>query len=563
MSYGISNDPLVAPGQVVVPASHRESSAHVVDQKLPVEHVSAHDENTAFEWISDLIRPRETGLVGIEFDGHGIVVIGGRKRRSSGLSLDHALITRYDEAPDSTRLAGRLRSFVRRHKPEVHLVLSTPRAVVRQYMVPAVSQRQREAAALWEGQKLIPFSLKAGAALYGLAFAAVGDRGWKTTLVAVPTEDVKAILDAVASLDWNLTSVSLIGTQRFNDSSTSIAESAVAEVSWSDRRGCFAVYHRGQLAFHYDLGPMPKFPASLDGVITGENAPRWQRWIDSLGVTVSDALDFHLNVNPSIPPTSLKLFGLPMSAATLLTDWNNRFPAGVSIGDPLEELRAGLPDGVNQWLTSHPGVIAPVLAAMQGNVTVDLTPDEVRKQKVLYKRERIMRSICVLSFAASIAWSGLIWSHIAGHQLESERSREALEQLQSSPVSQKLDQAIAMAGGSQLLVSTITGPNLDWMPWFKTVLAVLPQNAHLLHADIEYSADKNAVIAHLEGTLSPIDVAHTMTYRDWFDRMRPLCASAPLLANERSVDVNGSEHSAFTVEIIAPTALSPIAGVTP
>jgi hypothetical protein len=101
------------------------------------------------------------------------------------------------------------------------------------------------------------------------------------------------------------------------------------------------------------------------------------------------------------------------------------------------------------------------------------------------------------------------------------------------------------------------------MPWFKTVLAALPENAHLLHAGIEHRADKSAVVAQIEGTLSPSELAHAMTYRDWFDRLRPLSATPPNLANERSIDVNGVKHSAFTIEFVAPIALMPSTGATP
>jgi len=563
MTYGISNDPMTPSGHSEVSTVRRDFSA--VGEVATVAEAAGAErkELTAFEWVADSVKPRERAMIGIEFDGQGLVVVGGQKGRSGGFALDHALVTRFDEAPDSVVLAGRLRTFVRRQKPDVHLVLSTQRAVVRHFMLPGVPPRQRETAALWEGQKLIPFSIKDGAALYGLDFAPVTDKGWKTTLVAVPLEDAAPILDAISALDWNLASVSLIGTQRFKDNTPVGSDDSTALVSWSDRRGCFAVYHRKQLVFHYDLGPMPKPPKGLEGGMTSESAPLWQRWVDSMGVTVSDALDFHLNVNPSIPPSSLTLYGLPVEVAPLLTEWNSRFQSGVAIGDPLQDCRAGLPDGVVGWLSSRPGVIAPAMAAMLGTVSVDLTPHSVRRQKALFNRERVARSACVLSVAICAAWSGLIWSHIAGHRGESDRAREEMAQLQASPVSVKLDQAIAAATGNQLLVSTITSPSIDWMPWLKTVLATLPENAHLLSIGVEYRADKSAVIAQLEGTLSPVSVAHAMTYRDWFDRLRTLSAVAPLLANERSLDVNGSRHSAFTVELVAPASLAMSAGGTP
>ncbi len=556
MSYGVSQD------QVSTPVGFDASRVRR-DSVPPGDHQRAEDsdertlkEKTAFEWVSPSVRARRDGLLGIEFDGRGLVVIGMDESRG-GRQIDHVLVTRFEDSPDSQALSDRLRSFVRHRRPDVHVVLSTPRAVVRHFLIPPIPTRQRAAAAMWEGQKLIPFSLKDGEALFGLDFISAGDRGWWATLVAVPSEDAAPIIDAVTSLDWMLRTVSLIGTQRFTEDLPASTEEATATVSWSDRRGCFSVYHRRQLVFHYDLGPMPAMPAKMELGVVPESMAIWQRWTDSLGAAVSDSLDFHLNVNPTLAPSQLRLYGLPQETAPLLTEWQTRFPGGVIIGDPISACRSALPEGVNNWLSANPGLIAPTMAAMSGSVAVDLTPALIRHTRTRRQRERISRTACILSILACASWSAMIWTQIAGHRTESERAREALSQFQSSPVSIKLDQALAAVAGTQLLVSNASQVGQAWMPWLKTILATLPANANLQHVGMEYRSDKNGVIVHLEGSLGPASIAHSMTYREWFDRLRPLCSSIPVLVSERTIDVIGTKRSAFTIELVAPAALSP------
>jgi hypothetical protein len=284
----------------------------------------------------------------------------------------------------------------------------------------------------------------------------------------------------------------------------------------------------------------------------------WQRWADALGVVVSDALDFHLNINPTIPPSQLRMYGLPADAAPVLTEWNSRFPGGVILGDPLDGYRSGLPEGVDSWLSSHPGTIAPVMAALSGSVSLDLTPPRVRQARDLFRRERIARSAAVLSLIGCLAWTGMIWSHIANHRAESKQSQDALQHLQSSPVSMLLDQAVASVARDRRLLSSVSETGVAWMPWIKTVYATLPDNANLQHVDIEYRPDKGGVIAHVEGTLAPAGLAHAMTYREWFDRLRVLSGgTAPVLVSERTIDVMGNRHSAFTIELVAPRSLAP------
>ena len=520
--------------------------------------VRAWNEKTAFEWVSTAVRGKREGTLGIEYDGHGLVVIGMQGTRRAPNALDHVLVTRCNEQAEAPMIADRLRSFVGYDRPDVHVVLATPRAVVRHFLLPPIHTRQRMAAALWEGQKLIPFSLKNGEALYAVDFVTASDRGWWTTLVAVPSEDAAPILDAVDSLGWMLRSVSLIGTQRTDTETSSASDDATAIISWSDQRGCFTVYHRRQLVFHYDLGPMPAKPSGMERGVNPETMAVWQRWSDALGVVVSDALDFHLNVNPTIPPMQLRLYGLPPDAAPVLTEWNSRFPKGVLLADPLEGSRSGLPDGVDNWLSSHPGTIAPVMAVLRGSLTLDLTPPRIRQARSLFRRERIARSVGVLSLVGCLAWTGMIWSHIATHRAESEQSQEALRQLQSSPVSMLLDQAVTAVARDRSLLSSVSEAGVAWMPWIKTVFATLPDNANLQHVDIEYRSDKGHVIAHVEGTLAPSALAHAMTYREWFDRLRALSdGTAPLLVSERTIDVMGNNHSAFTIELVAPRSFAP------
>lgn len=549
------------PTSLISDVMERDTSATAPtrnDVAIPVTREREWKEKTAFEWVSPSVRGRRDGVIGIEYDGRGLVLIGMEGKRPGSRILDHVLVTRCNEQMDAAMMADRLRSFVGFDNPDAHIVLSTPRAVVRHFILPPINARQRMAAALWEGQKLIPFSLKDGGALFAVDFVSAGERGWWTTLAAVPAEDAAPILGAVDLLGWPLRSVSLVGIQRITSDAPAGEEQATAYISWSDQRGCFTVYHRNQLVFHYDLGPMPSKPAGMERGVTPDTMAMWQRWSDSLGVVVSDALDFHLNINPTIPPSQLRMYGLPADSAPVLTEWNNRFPGGVVLGDPLEGYRSGLPEGVDSWLTSHPGTIAPVMAALSGSVSLDLTPPRVRQARDLFRRERIARSAAVLSLIGCLAWTGMIWSHIAGHKSESERSQAALQQLQSSPVSLRLDQAMSSVAQTRLLLTNASKKGQAWMPWVKSVLATLPENANLQHVDIGFRDDKGDVVAHVEGTLAPSSLAHAMSYREWFDRMRAISGgSAPVLASERTIDVLGSRHSAFTIELVAPKSLAP------
>jgi hypothetical protein len=559
MNYGVYQDSLTAPsGADVSPGPHDVSSS----QSGQTPQAAGDREwkgKTAFEWVSPDVRAQCKGVVGIEFDGTGLVVLGMDGDRKAGHVIDHVLVTRCEDRISSDAIADRLRSFVRHRCPDVHIVLSTQRAVVRNFAVPPVPVRQREAAARWEGQKLIPFSLKDGEALYGLHFVPAGDHGWRTTLVAVPAEDAAPILDAIEKLGWMLRSVSLVGTQQFNDDLSSSADDATAVISWSDQRGCFSVYHQRQLVFYYNLGPMPATPSQMDRGVLPETMAIWQRWTDALGEAVYDALDFHLNVNSTIPPAQLRLYGLPPETAPLLTEWQNRFPAGVVLGDPLVGCGNGLPDGVSGWLSAKPGLVAPVMAAMRGTVSIDLTPPRVRQERTLYRSERIARSVCVLSFAVCLAWTGMIWSRIAGHQAEVQSTRDDLAQIQNTPVSRKLDEVLASTARTRLLLSAATETGRAWMPWIKTALATLPDNANLNHVGIERRADRGGVVALLEGNLTPGPIPYALTYRGWFDRLRPLSpTAAPVLASERTIDVLGTKRSAFTIELMAPTSLAPV-----
>lgn len=561
MTYGISQDPLNAPSGLDQYTSRRDVIASSDDETVRGTVKRDWREKTAFEWVSPNVRVRHEGIVGIEFDGRGLVVIGLDGSRKAGHVIDHVLVTRCEDTPDSSYIADRLKSFVHHRRPGVHVVLSTPRAVVRHFLLPPIPARQRHAAALWEGQKLIPFSLKDGEALYGLDFVSAGERGWWATLVAVPAEDAAPILDAIVSSGWMLCAVSFIGTQRFVARNSPTTDEAMATVTWSDRRGCFSVYHRKQLIFHYDLGPMPATPAKMDLGVTPESMSVWQRWTDSLGVAVGDALDFYLNVNPSLAPSELQLYGLPPATAPLLTEWQTRFPGGVALDDPISACCDGLPDGVREWLSTHPGLVAPVMAAMTGAVAVDLTPARIREQRSRRHWERIARGLCLLSILVSAMWSGLIWARVAGHRAEAQRAREALAQSQTSPVNIALEQATVAAARNRLLLATASQSGQLWMPWLRTVLSTLPDNANLAHVDMEYRADRGGVIAHLEGTLGPALIAHAMTYREWFDRLRPLCGStSPVLANERVIDFNGVKQSAFTIELSVPGSVAPVRG---
>lgn len=509
----------------------------------------------SFQWNATDLRDGQRTTVGIEFDGRNLFVLGADMRRKPHPVINQVMRLTSADPLAAESLAARLRAFVGNRQTDVHLVLSTPRAIVRHFLIPPVRVSQRDSAALWEGQKLIPFPLKDGQALYGVQYTAVDERGWMATLIAVPIEDVQPLLNAVAALRWHLSSVSVAGAQPPSPetSAVSIAEVA-AVIAWSRERGFFAVTRGRQLIFHYDLGPMPSLPAGLAEGVTERSLPLWQRWIDSIGVAVGDALDFHLNINPNIPPTRLHIYGLRPEMAPLLTEWQTRFPAGVSLGDPLEGWHDQLPDGVSDWLTVHAGLAAPVLAVLRVPVGIDLTPRPIRTARVQRKRERVARSVFALCAVVAIGWSGFLWSGIAGHRGVAQQSRAQLEQLQRSPVSSRLEYTLAGIAANRRMAQTLAQPGEPWMPWAKSVLAELPPNAALRRFDLVYRGDRQVVVAEVEGTLAPGTAPYALTYREWFDRLRPLCAAAPLLVSERLVGVEGAESSAFTIELIMPAA---------
>ncbi|HWO57722.1 MAG TPA: hypothetical protein VNN55_09170 [bacterium] len=508
----------------------------------------------SFQWGAPARRSSRRTTVGIEYDGRRLLVIGAAMRGERATAINQILRTSFDEEPGAEQLAACLGATVGQRHPDVHLVLATPRAVVRHFLIPPVAARRREKAALWEGQKLIPFPLQDGQALFGFQFVSAGDRGWMVTLVAVPTEDVQPILAAVEQLRWTLRSVSVAGTQSLAPSSSSPNEEVVAVIAWSQERGSFAITHGGQLVFHYDLGPMPALPSGLAQGVSDKFLPAWQRWIDSIGVAVGDALDFHLNINASIPPTSLYIYGLRPELAPLLSEWESRFPGGVILADPLTGWREPLPDGVSEWLSMHGGLVAPVLGALSRPVAIDLTPRRIRLAHAQQKRERIARSAFVLCALIGIVWGGFLWSEIAGHRNVTLQVRAEFEQLQRSPVSSRLEYTLAGIAANQRIAQTLEQRGEPWMPWAKSVLAVLPPNAALRRFDLAYRDDRQAVVAEVDGTLAPGTAPYALTYREWFDRLRPLCAAPPLLVSEKHIGVEGAESSAFTVELIMPAA---------
>jgi hypothetical protein len=508
---------------------------------------SAH-ETVSFEWVSKDLRPSRGGSIGIEFDGTHLAVVGvsgsGEKSR-----LDHLLLTTFDEPPTPETIANRLHAFVRYRRPQVQVVLTTPRAVFRHFLLPHVSTRQRENAAIWEGQKLVPFPLRSKECIYGLDFAAAPEHGWSTTLVAVPVEHAQPILDAVERLGWPLSSVSMTGTQQFVPNTTG---EACAVVVWSTHRGCLSVFRRGQLVFHYDLGPMPAAPARMGEGLTEQNAAIWQKWVDSLGAAVGDALDFHLNVNPSMTPTHMRIYGLPLECSTLLTDWNARFPEGVMVGDATSLAGPGLPEGVVERLRLSSGAIMPALQAARNGAAIDLTPDDLRRARRNLHRERTARGAGILSVAGCLVWTALLGMQALQDHRDTVRLEKDIAQVQSSPVSQKLTEASARLTTARATLGGLRQRNAPLMPWLRAIVATLPSNAALTRLQVDTkSADGHvAIVAGFDGMLAPSETPYALVYRQWFDRLSGLAGSKnTTLVSERSMDWYGQPRSAFTLEL--------------
>jgi len=516
------------------------------------------------EWVEPSPGIGRRTQIGIEFDGCQLIAIGVRRdgRRQVVSCLLSAMTA---DTPTPEELAGRLRALAGGTRPGVHLVLTTARAIVRHLLLPPVPARQRRSAALWEGQKLIPFPLNDQEAIYGMDFVSAGASGWHVTLAAVPRQDAAPIMGAIDRLGWKLRSVSLAGTQRFHELASvqpEVKDRAV--VVWSARRGAFSIFRDGQLTFHCDLGPMPTTPVSAGDASEARRADDLRQWISAMGSAIGDALDFHLNIDPNRAPGHLTVIGLPAAAAPLLTDWQSRFDAGVTILDPIDALGPSLPQGIADWLHANSGEVAPALSAAAYGVAVDLTPPTIRRSQHGQGLKQLVRGLCLTSLFGTALWSGLLWAHMHNAHRAQELAQSGLAALDGSPVARDFAATRETLAQRRTMLAAVQAP-LAWMPWIKTVLATRPANGRLTNVTVfADSLDSRApgatLTLRLEGTLSPDGPPHALTYRQWADRLERLCGPGRVrLLNERTIDWQGQRRWAFTIEL-RPLVKSVIGG---
>ncbi|MBI3873204.1 MAG: hypothetical protein HY304_09035 [candidate division Zixibacteria bacterium] len=511
---------------------------------------------TTIEWAEPAGTNPGSLRIGIEYAGRNLVLAGVRTSRS-GRRLACLLDTEFDDTPNAGDISNRLLSIVGRQHPAVDVVISSPRGIVRSFLLPRVANKHRRQAALWEGQKLIPFPLNEGAAVFGMDFADAADRGWWVTLVAVPMDDAAPILAAIDHLGWGLRSLSLAGTQRLpeEDAAKDAPDQVRATAIWSPRRGSFCVYDHQQLKFHFDLGPLPPPPRSGANQSPQAATDTLRHWVGSLGAAVSDALDFDLNDRPNPNLIQLDIIGIPESAAPLLTEWRGRFESGVRVVDPTQGCTAGLPEGVSSWLSDNLSTVAPSFLAAVGGASVDLIPASMRARQGNVRRHLFARGGFLASLATVLVSSGLLWMHVRNEHRIFETVSAEFAQLQISPVYASFARMASLVEGRRMILAGLARSRPLWMPWARTVLASVPDGVALQSFDVQADtagafAPGAELSARLEGTLSPGGTPFALTYKAWLENLEALCGPGRVhLDSERAVDRDGRRGSAFSIAL--------------
>lgn len=435
-----------------------------------------------------------------------------RAHRLAGL-----ITTDCQRSPDIDGLQELLGSHAYPEGTEVHLSLTSPRAVVRHFRLPRLSRKQREAAARWEARKLIPFPLDEENAIYGFDFAPDDDGSCRVTLAAVPREDTAGILGIIQELNWRIQSVSVAGTKRCpseDGSAKQVPAEPTAVVHWSPHRVTFVVFKRDELLFHYDMGLMP-----LPEVSPGQEvAPELLRkWVRTLGKSITDAFEFYGGANAGNAITHLDLYGLPEAMAPLITDWNERLSIPVQIRDLLHPVREQLPPDVKRWVDRHGAEILPAYLAAVGHATVDLTPMPLRQLKRSRHHGAIARAAFATSLAVLMAWAGLLWTQRTLTQRAGSRLGAELQVVESSPVHAQIQECLARTQEATRLSNMINQHGITWTPALKTIVASLPAQTRLLSLSAAATPDAPNAGSRirLEGLIYPSNRAHTLILADW------------------------------------------------
>jgi len=556
-----STDNQVSPDETQQPpavvAAPRDETA-TSEEVRPLDDTQA--PATIMRWVDAKRGTRGRYTIGVDFDGHQLAIVEIRK-----LGKQHAIsrlwVAKWTETPTVEMLSDHLREFTPREHPTVELVISSARGMVRRFLIPRVPARRRIAAALWKGGQLFPFLLNGEESLFGTGFTSDGKSGWQTTLVALPRDDASSICQAIEHLGWELSKVSLIGTQYPPGAKPVGRESdvPVEAVVWcSPRRALFSIFRNHRLIFQYDLGTLPGFPRSpSDKVVPARDDPMGS-WTTALHSGVVDALDLHLSADPNHVPSHLRVVGVSEATAPMvayLTELGERFDGGVAVVDPVREFNHDLPDEIAGWVSANTGMLAPAVLAASGAPSVDLTPASIRKRQKERQLLKYARTALVLSVAVVVAWTALMWKHTRSLEPVVQSYRQDYELLQNSPTTAKITSSLGVLARHRRLLTQLQQPPVGWMPWIRTVFGTVPTNGSLTAMSVDAGPSHPnqpdaSLTVRLHGTLSPDGPPHAVNYRRWIGRLEMLAGPGRAeLVDERTVNWKGRRRSNFLLEL--------------
>ncbi len=495
--------------------------------------------------------------IGIEFDGQRLTVVGlygrGRKKRFGRLAR-----CEWPKTPSRDALISQLRGFMLNQHTPIHLVLSTPRGIVRRYLIPQLPRAKRRQAAIWEGKQLVPFPLDYEHALFGFHFQNVARKQCQVTLVALPRSDAGGIIEALLRIGIPINSIVLSGTQnppRYERGGLSHPEGIDAVVLCSPSRAAFVAFAGDNITFHYDLGALPVQTGSIAGTQPQPSDNAFS-WIFELRPMISDALDFFTSSHPNVTLTHLHVVGMDESLAPHLTELAERFTEGIEVVNPLLDFSASLPDDFQEWIRKNIGAFTPASLAAAGRPAIDLSPSHLRCDRWNLRLIKYARTAFIVSLAVIAAVTGLLVQHLLARQQAVDLARRELHQLQNSPPVQNVTGAMTSLIEYQAFASSLDERPERWMPWLKTMFATMPLNCRLDLLTVEPTPVPDAEAAlriRLAGSLSPESTPHAVNYHSWLTDLERLAGPGNVeLADERRINWKGRTRSAFTIILTPP-----------
>jgi hypothetical protein len=501
----------------------------------------------------------------MEFDGRRLTVVGFRGR-GKRRHVERLGVIEWPEPPSADDLFTVLRTVVPRGRPTVRVAINTARGMVRRFIIPRVPAHKRYAAAMWEGKQLVPFPLDNKQAYFGMEFTSADERGWWVTLVALPRADAESLVSAVARLGWRLDSLVLAGTRhpatekvQPNDLRTR----KEAAVFFSPRRNSFAVFENKQLVFHYDLGPLPGVSADPAHWTPSDDGHSSASWITNISPAINDAIDFYLSAHQSSAPTHLALIGARETMAPVIhyvnDEWQERFPNGVIIQNPLDAYTGDLPAEISGWAEANSSSLTHAVLAATGIWSINLIPTDIRQRHHQQRLVKYTRTAFFISVAVTMVVTGLLAKHLQTVSHSIELARQKSHALQQSQPAIAATAGMGELARRRALLAEIRTPPTRWMPWIKTLLGTVPHNGQLAAATIQFDAARPAddsLLVHLEGTLSPDGPAHAISYRNWITQLELLSGAGRVkLIREHTTTWKGRQRSNFLIELRPPCAM--------